>query len=262
MMKYRTVIVFILSLFFLSGKAQDTSTITSDTILYRRICERISLLSDYMTYITNSHKPLATRKYYVVKVTSLFMPNAVVTIRCGKTKNSTPVENFFYRGTCDSKYFENYELDSIQVPNWKNKNLSSPDSILWVDAKVLQLHQGSVYNYSDSLMLVKETTELREEWRPLLGNLFLSYKHVKQTDNDTKQNIAISCVAMDSVGNSQGSVSQRTQSKHVRRKSKVGGRILRSIQRNGNEEGHSTKQGRKEEEPSDVAQPRQLQVEE
>lgn len=262
MIKYRTVIIFILSLFFLNGTAQDIHVIIPDSILYKRIGERISLLNDYMTYISDKRKPFNTRQYYAQKATSLFMPNAMVYIRGGKSGNilRTSVEEFFRQSTSFPKYLEKYELDSIQVPNWRNKNLNSSDSILWVDAKILKLHQGSVYNYSDSLMLVKEATDLREEWRPLLGNLFVSYKHIKQANNDTKQNITIPSVAVDSVGNSQGATSHRTQSKHVRCKSKTRGRVLRTLQRRGNKKGHSKEQGRKEEESSDVTQPRQLQI--
>ncbi len=68
---------------------------------------------------------------------------------------------------------EIYDLDSIQVPNWRSEKFAFCQILLWVDAKVLKLHQGDGCNYSDSLMLVKEATEQREEWRPLLGNLFL-----------------------------------------------------------------------------------------
>lgn len=264
MIKIRTVIVLILSLFFMNGKAQDSHDITSDSILHRRIWERVSLLNDYMTYISNRHKPFATRQYYVQKATSLFMPNAIVHIRGCKAGHITKisVKEFLRRGTYDSKCFRIYDLDSIQVPNWRSEKLASSDSTIWVDAKVLKFHQGDVYNYSDSLMLVKEATDLREEWRPLLGNLFLSYKHIKRVNDDTKQDITASAVTMDSVGNSQCTTSQRTQSKHVRCKSKTRGRVLRTLQRRGNKKGHSKEQGRKEEESSDVTQPRQLQVEE
>lgn len=263
MTKIRLLILISLCLFFsLEGKAQGYHTMRPDSILYGRIQEYISLLSDYMGFMNDSRKPFNTKLYYKKKTLALFMPHAKAVIKGKNLKEcqALSIKDFLDDVLDSTQDARQYVLDSIQVPNWKNKNLSSSDSILWTDSRIVKVHKQVSFNSSDSILLIRETTEMGDEWRPLLGSLFLSYKQLKINEDENKQDIIIPTLVADSTDN-KSSNRQRPQQEHVRCKGETRGRVLQSIQRNGNKKRHSeNRQGCKEEESLDATQPCQLQV--
>lgn len=181
MTKQKYLIMIGLYLFFsLEGQAQDNYTMRPDSILQGRIQEYISLLTDYIGFINTKNKPNSTKQYYKKKACALFMPYAKAIIKSKDSKEQQALNiKIFFDSPIDS--IKQYDLDSIQVPNWKSKSLILPDSILWIDSKVITIYKRTTFHFQDSIMLIRETTELGDEWRPLLGNLFLSYKQKKKT---------------------------------------------------------------------------------
>lgn len=223
MTKNKSIELTILCLFFfLNGKAQVHHFLSQDSLLYGRIQESVALMLDYMKFISTPNKTLATKQYYAQKAISLFVPRAVAIIKedTKANKRIMPISDFFLQSIKNTDLIKKFEVDSIQVPNWENKRLLSSDSILWIDAKVIPIQSLLQFDYSDSLMVVKEITEEREEWRPLLGIIYLSNKHLKKNSNDKNQNIVTSGLNVDCIDN-RGTDNQQSKSKHVRCKGKT-----------------------------------------
>ena len=259
MTRYLIVLFFLCLSYPIEGWAQEAHC---DTILANRIYEYIGLFKDYLHFISQKQKPLKAKCYYEKKAKSLFTPDAQVIIyKNGIEFQKEPIDSFLLSIRTIQLSLSDFTLDSIQVPNWNSNRLESQQDALWVDCQIISIDKTITYSHQDSIMLTKEMTEMRDEWRPLLGNLYISYKLNGIENDEIKQDNTHSHIVVDSTNCHQSTICQRVKQKHVRCKSKTRGRVLQPVQRSRSEKRHSKqKQRRKEEESSHAIKPSQLQI--
>lgn len=257
MMRHMLAFIFLCLSYSIEGRAQE---IHCDTILEKRIYEYIGLFKDYLQFMSNEQKSLETRCYYEKKAKVLFSPNSYAIIyKDSIVFQSFPIDSLLKSIRTSQLSLSDITLDSIQVPNWNCKTPDSQRSTIWVECKVISIDNAVTYRHQDSLMLAKESTEKREEWHPLLGNLYISYIHNHVKENEIKKDNSIPLTIVDCTLDNKSTVCQRVKQKHVRCKSKTRGRILQPIQRDRKEKRHSKQKQRcKEEESSHVIKPGEL----
>lgn len=264
----RKTLLFILIIFSLPftsiAQTKDQNDVLSDTILQKRVYEYLELLQDYLKFMSNEKKSANTRLFYQAKALALFTPHALAKISLSEHKTEeVNIHTFLSRimNPRDSAF--SYRLDSIQVPNWENKKLSSLQNEIMVDCKNITFIKTITYNlHKDSITLFRESTEIRDEWRPLLGNLYVTFMKITTNDEIT-QDIDSIANPVDSTHQQQGAICQRTEQKHIRCKGKARGRVLQPIQRKGNKKRHpQEKQGCPKEESPHASKPLELPIEE
>lgn len=265
MRKTLLIILFIFCLpISLIAQAKDKNDVLSDTILQKRVYEYLELFQDYLKFMTNEKKSANTRLFYHTKALALFSPNALVKIsKSGHEIEEVHIKTFLSRMMNQRDSAFSYRLDSIQVPNWENKKLGSLQNEIMVDCKNIAFKKTITYNlHKDSITLCRESTELRDEWRPKLGNLYVTFMQ-KTTNDEIIQDIDSIANSADSTHQQQRTICQRTEQKHVRCKSKARGRVLQPIQRKGNQKRHpKEKQGCAKEESPHAPKPNELPIEE
>ena len=223
MMRHMLAFIFLCLSYSIEGRAQE---IHCDTILEKRIYEYIGLFKDYLQFMSNEQKSLETRCYYEKKAKALFSPNSYAIIyKDSIVFQSFPIDSLLKSIRTSQLSLSDITLDSIQVPNWNCKTPDSQRSTIWVECKVISIDNAVTYRHQDSLMLAKESTEKREEWHPLLGNLYISYIHNHVKENEIKKDNSIPLTIVDCTLDNKSTVCQRVKQKHVRCKSKTRGRI-------------------------------------
>lgn len=259
MTRYLTALFFLCLSYSMEGWAQE---VHCDTILANRIYEYIGLFKDYLHFISQKQKPLKAKCYYEKKAKSLFTPDAQVIIyKNGIEFQKEPIDSFLFHIRNSELSLSNISIDSIQVPNWNSNRLESQQDALWVDCQIISIAKTITYSHQDSIMLTKEMTEMRDEWRPLLSNLYITYKLNSIEKDEIKQDNIHPPIVVDCTNGDQSTISQRVKQKHVQCKSKTRGRVLQPVQRSRSEKRHSKqKQRRKEEESSHAIEPSQLQI--
>lgn len=259
MIRYLIVLFFLCLSSAIKGQTQE---VHCDTILENRIHEYIGVFKDYLRFISHKQKPMNTRCYYERKAKLLFTPKSQVIIyKNGIEFQKEPIDSFLLSIRTAQLSLSEFTLDSIQVPNWNSNRLELQQDVLWVDSKIISIANMVMYSHQDSIMLMKEMTEMRDEWRPLLGDLYVSYILNDIEKNETKQDKTNSHVVVDSTNNQPSTVCQRVKQKHVRCKSETCGRVLQPVQRNRSKKRYSKqKQRRKEEESSHAVEPCKLQI--
>ena len=240
MTRYLTALFFLCLSYSMEGWAQE---VHCDTILANRIYEYIGLFKDYLHFISQKQKPL--KAIY----------------KNGIEFQKEPIDSFLFHIRNNELSLSNISIDSIQVPNWNSNRLESQQDALWVDCQIISIAKTITYSHQDSIMLTKEMTEMRDEWRPLLSNLYITYKLNSIEKDEIKQDNIHPPIVVDCTNGDQSTISQRVKQKHVQCKSKTRGRVLQPVQRSRSEKRHSKqKQRRKEEESSHAIEPSQLQI--
>lgn len=165
-------------------KAKEKRKESCKNIFIRRQSEKLAQIDDYIKFMQQKYKTGERSLYYKLKMTNLFVEDAIVTIYDSK-KDSSATQSI--NDFCDfliKNANKDVNVDSITVAIWDDKINTLPSSVnrcelsSYIRPYIAENTSDSIIqpNSKQLLAAYKEDTEDGIEWIPLFGNIVVTIK--------------------------------------------------------------------------------------